>query len=91
MEFVKIKNLQKALKDLGIDSVLSPVYTITTTDGTKHRGMELELPDIYDGELETYCFIFTPDGEYVDSWFDCPLVEEQKQPQPQAKKSKKKK
>lgn len=86
----KIENLQKAFKDIGIESILYPARDVSTTDGKLHRGIELILQGVYDGELEPYTFIFTPNGEYVDTWLDCPLVERQPQP-PQAKKSKKKK
>lgn len=85
----KIKNLQKAFKDLGIESILSPVREVTTTDGKTHKGMELELRGVYDGELEPYSFIFTPDGEYVDTWLDCPLVGKKEDKSKKTKKKKK--
>ena len=70
----KIKNLQKAFKDIGINSTLSSIQEVMTTDGKKHKGMELELHGVFDGEGEPYSFVFTPNGEYVDTWLDCPVV-----------------
>ena len=39
----KIENLQKAFKDIGIESILYPVRDVSTTDGKLHRGIELIL------------------------------------------------
>lgn len=55
---VKIKNLEKALNDIGIQTTLEQVEC-RYCDKT-YRILELELKNIYDADGEPYSFIFHP-------------------------------
>ena len=72
----KIKALEKALNDLGIETKLYPYIVWHCTDGKKHYGIELDTDAICD--CETIEFLFTPSGDYIYSALNAPILQEEK-------------
>lgn len=66
-----MKALEKALNDLGFDHHYHS-YGACCIDNKTHYGSEIIVGFAY-GEEAT--LIFTPDGELVDSWLECPTDE----------------
>lgn len=69
---IKIENLRKALHDIGIGTDLYLDEEWCCSDGKTHYGIELAT-DIDCGDYGCD-FIFTPQGEYVNSCLECPIV-----------------
>lgn len=72
----KIKALEKALNDLGIETKLYPYIEWGCTDNKKHYGIELDTDIICD--CETVNFLFTPSGDYIYSALDAPVLQEER-------------
>lgn len=72
----KIKALEKALNDLGIETKLYPYIEWYCTDNKTHYGIELDTDMVCD--CETVDFLFTPSGNYIDSALDAPVLQKEK-------------
>ena len=69
----KIYELQNALMNLGIQTTLyESIEWSYCLDGKTHYGIELET-NITDADGENFCFIFKPNGEFVQSCLECPI------------------
>ena len=81
-KFSKIQNLEKALNDLGIQTHIYWEMHWHCWDDKIHTGIELETN--MSTEEDAFSFIFTPDGKYVETCLECPVI-------PNGKNKKKKK
>jgi len=72
----KIKALEKALNDLGIETTFDPNCRWYCTDGKSHCGMMLITDMVDDGG--TIDFLFTPSGQYINSALEAPIFQEEK-------------
>ena len=67
----KIYDLEKALKQIGIETDLNLLAEWYCTDNKIHYGIELYTNMDY-GE-DCWSFIFTPEGKYITSCLEAPI------------------
>lgn len=68
----KIRNLQRALEAIGVETELYPQTKWYCSDNKKHYGIEL-ITNINHGE-DNLSFCFTPNGRYITDCRNAPTA-----------------